>query len=156
MSLFQNKKSDAPAPNAAPADGPTSTPAEPREARPLPPQPAPGATTAQQLFDGADALALKLMTELKAQAVLSKDDRADFKMIIEWLGKSHRMRPKSDSDIPLGVEGMREFIAGAVRDELKGPVGSPRAKTERARRAAKTIGRRDQTEGSALAKALRQ
>ena len=155
MSLFQSKKSADPEPSDALADGPMSQPEAQPEAPPQPPQPTPGATTAQLLFDGADAVALKLMNELQAQMTLSKEDRADFKMIIEWLGKSHRMRPKSNEELAgMGIDGIREFIAGEVQKELSGPPGTSRAKTERARRVAKGIVRRDQTEGSALAKAL--
>lgn len=108
----------------------------------------------KQMFDAMDTAALALIDQLKSTELDLKDRERLFRLGMDWLAKSRRLRPKSDEDLPMGVEGMREFIAGEVERKLADKPGSARAKQMRTRRAAKTAAKTYNGEGGALAKAI--
>ena len=105
----------------------------------------------KRLFDAMDEAALGLIEKLQDKSLDVKDRERVFRLGMDWLAKSRRLRPKSDEDLPMGIEGMREFIRNEVKS-AKVP-GSPRAKIERTRRNAKKA-KTFVSEGRALAKAL--
>lgn len=91
-----------------------------------------------RLFEEMDKAALAMVEKLQATDTPWQEQAAVFRMIMEWLAKSKRLRSDDDDGAPRGVEAMREFIQSVV--DKKKPVTAK--------------GRRTRGEGAALEKAL--
>jgi len=111
----------------------------------------------QRLFAGMDAASIQLMADLEDKELSPKDRRETFRLIIEWLTKSKRLRQDDEDDLPTGVAGMRAYIAAEVAKRVK-PGRSPPTGGLSVRhvRPGGPRAKPDDGEGEALAKALRR
>jgi hypothetical protein len=103
-------------------------------------------TNEQKLFDAMDAAAVSFVDTLTSDNpdIAFKDKVAAFRLALDWLVKSQRIKPPNDDDMPKGVKEMKEMIAGLDKP-------SPR---RAARRKPKTQAQKRTTDGTALAKAM--
>lgn len=107
-------------------------------------------STEQRLFEAMDETAEYLLTRLKnievdpetqAPLVTDRQKEATFRLVMDWLAKSKRLRPEDANEEPIGVATMRQVIREAKATK------APRHPSHRPLKP-------PSDEGSALAKAV--
>jgi len=125
-------------------------------------------TTEQKLFAAMDEAALSfvkiLTTDVRDEdgkpLVTFKDKVATFKLALEWLVKSQRIKPAEEDELPAGVKKMKAMIdtmdpAAPVIQAKGRPPGSKNKTPPKPRRRPKTEAQKARIgEGAALKKAL--
>ena len=106
---FLSKKPVAADPEPVPAAIATSTPE---------PQPLDTRSTEERLFDAMDRGVEALIAKIEDESIDPRDKIVLLRLGMEWAVKSKKLRPKKEEGGSVGIDVMREAIAGLLPDLL--------------------------------------